>query len=164
MISKIKDGIGLKGCFRLRIRENDRVVSTSKWYENLIVDDGIEKYVARSFAGEAGSLQVSHVTIGTGGVPASNATAIPGEAIVSSRRGAVTKAFSQRANSTNTATQQFTATLASSDSFITAAANISNIGLVNSSTNGTIMAGQTYASSALATNQNVEITYQIRLN
>ncbi len=164
MISNVKDGMGLKGCFRINIREDGKIVGDSGWMENLIVDDGIELYVARSFAGVAGSLQVSHVTIGTGGVPASDATALPGESIVSSRRGAVTKAFTQRTNSTNTATQQFTATLASSDSFITAAANISNIGLVNANTAGTIMAGLTYASSALATNQNVEISYQIRMN
>jgi hypothetical protein len=59
---------------------------------------------------------------------------------------------------------QFAATLASSDSFVTSAANISNIGLFNSIANGTMMAGNTYTSSALATNQNVEMSYQIRIN
>ncbi len=164
-----KSAIGIKGFFRLNITEDTpegkkKIVGDSGWIENLVVNDGIEKFVCRTFAGVAGSLQVSHVTLGTGAAPASNATALPGEIVDASKRVSVTKAFTQRADSTNTATQQFTATFASSDSFLSAAANISNIGLVNSVTSGTIMAGNTYASSACATNQNVEVTYQIRVN
>ena len=164
MKNQTKDEVGLKGCFRLRIREDDKIVGDSGWLKNLVTNDGIEKFFAYSFAGSAGSLQVSHLSIGTGGVPASNDTALAGESIVSSRRGAVALAFTQRVDSTNTATMQFAATLASSDSFVTAAANISNIGLFNSSSAGTLMAGNTYTSSALATNQNVEMSYQIRIN
>jgi hypothetical protein len=160
------DTAGLKGCFRLRIREGSdgRVVGDSGWTTNLVTNDGIDKFFARCFAGSSGSLQVSHISIGTGGAPTSAATSLSGEQVVSSRRGSVSLAFSQRAASNGTATMQFAATLASSDSFITAAANISNIGLFNSSTSGTLMAGNTYTSSALATNQNVEVSYQIRIN
>ena len=164
MENQANDTVGLRGCFRLRIREDDKVVGDSGWLNNLVTNDGIEKFFASCFAGSAGSLQVSHLSIGTGGVPASDATTLPGETVDASLRAAVALAFTQRAASNGTATMQFAATLASSDSFLTLAANISNIGLFNSITNGTLMAGYTYNSSALATNQNVEMSYQIRIN
>ncbi len=159
-----KDSVKLKGCFRLHIKEGDKIVGDSGWVDNLVTNDGIEKFFCYSFGGSAGSLQVSHVSLGSGAVPASDATALPGEVLEASKRVAVTRNFTQRAASNGTATMQFTATFASSDSFISAAYNISNIGLLNSITSGTLMAGQTYTSSALATNQNVETTYQIRVN
>jgi hypothetical protein len=160
----VKDGVNLKGCFRLKIKEDDRVVGDSGWLENLVTNDGIDKFFARCFAGSTGSLQVSHISIGTGGAPASGDTSLTGESLEASKRAAVSLAFTQRAASNGTATMQFAATLASSDSFITIANNISNIGLFNSITNGTLMAGNTYTSSALATNQNIEMSYQIRIN
>jgi hypothetical protein len=163
-MGQANEGVSLKGCFRLNIREDGKVVGDSGWLDNLVTDDGIDKFFARCFAGSAGSLQVSHLSIGTGGSPSSADTALDGEIVEASERAAVSLAFTQRTNSTATATMQFAATLASSDSFITAAANISNIGLINSVTDGTMMAGNTYTSSNLATNQNVEMSYQIRIN
>ncbi len=164
MDNQAQDTVGLKGCFRLRIREDGKIVGDSGWMKNLVTNDGVDKFFARCFAGSTGSLQISHLSIGTGGTPASDATGLTGETVDASLRAAVALAFTQRAASTGTATMQFAATLASSDSFLTAAANISNIGLFNSITNGTLMAGNTYTSSALATNQNVEMSYQIRIN
>lgn len=164
MEKQTKEIVSLKGCFRLNIREDGKVVGDSGWLTNLVTNDGIFKFFASSFAGSAGSLQVSHLSIGTGGSPASDATSLTGEAVEASLRAAVALAFTQRAASNGTATMQFAATLASSDSFITAAVNISNIGLFNSIANGTMMAGNTYTSSALATNQNVEMSYQVRIN
>jgi hypothetical protein len=62
-------------------------------------------------------------------------------------------------------TAQFTATFASSASFLTAAADLSNIGLfAATTTNDTLFAGNTYASSSCNTNQNVNVTYQIRFS
>jgi hypothetical protein len=163
---KQADEVGLKGCFRLRIREGSdgKVVGDTGWMNNLVTNDGIDKFFARCFAGSSGSLQVSHLSIGTGGAPTSAQTSLTGEIVEASLRAAVALSFSQRAASNGTATMQFAATLASSDSFVTSAANISNIGLFNSIANGTMMAGNTYTSSALATNQNVEMSYQIRIN
>ena len=68
------------------------------------------------------------------------------------------------ANDSST-TAVFTATFASSESFVTAAYDISNIGLFNSNaTNNTLFAGNTYTSSSLNTNQNVNVTYEIRFS
>lgn len=164
MKNKVKESGSLKGFFRLNIKEDGKIVGDSGWLENLVTNDGIDKFVARSFAGSAGSLQVSHISIGTGGAPTSADTVLAGESLEASKRAAVSLAFTQRAASNGTATMQFAATLASSDNFITIANNISNIGLFNSVTSGTLMAGNTYTSSALATNQNIEMSYQIRIN
>ena len=158
------DGIKMRGFFRVAIEENGKVVGDSGFVENLITNDGIELFMARTFGAQAGSLQVGFVTLGTGAVPASNATALPGETLAASKRVAPTYAFTQRAASDGTATVQFTATFASSDSFLSAAANLNNIGLANLISQGTIMAGNTFASSSCNTNQNVNVTYQIRLN
>ncbi len=165
MESLVKEGAGVRGFFRLNIRENGKVVGDSGWIENLLTNVGISKFM-HGFSGTTGTLQVSHISIGTGGVPASDATTLPGEGLEASKRASVTGNLSStiRADSTNTSTMQFAATLASSDAFITIANNISNIGLFNSITDGSLMAGNVYASSALATNQNVEMSYQIRIN
>ena len=161
----VNEGAGVRGFFRLRIRENGKIVGQSDWFENIVTNVGIEKYI-HAFSGTTGTLQVSHISIGTGGAPASDATSLTGEVVVSSRRAAVAGSLSStnRAASNGTSTMQFAATLASSDSFVTAAASISNIGLFNSSSAGSLMAGNTYDSSALATNQNVEMSYQIRFS
>ena len=163
MESLVKDSAGVRGFFRLKIREDDKIVGDSGWFENLVTNVGVSKFL-HAFSGSSGTLQVSHVSVGTGAVPASDATTLPGEGLQASKRAAVSLASTIRAASNGTSTMQFAATLASSDSFITVANNISNIGLFNSITNGSLMAGNTYTSSALATNQNVEMSYQIRIN
>jgi hypothetical protein len=99
------------------------------------------------------------VALGTGAAPASNATALPGEISASTQRTGVTYA------NVASSTAQFTATFSSSDSFLAGASNLSNIGLFATTTVGdTIFAGNTYASSSCNTNQNVNITYQIRFS
>lgn len=159
----IKNEIGIRGFFRLKITEKGKVVGKTGWLENLMTNVGVEKFL-HAFSGTTGTLQVSHISVGTGGTPASDATTLPGEGLEASKRAAVSLASSLRAASNGTSTMQFAATLASADSFITIAQNISNIGLFNSVTSGSLMAGNTYASSALATNQNIEMSYQIQMN
>ena len=56
---------------------------------------------------------------------------------------------------------QFTGTFSSSNSFVTSTQNISNIGLFATSSGGTLFAGNTFASSSCATNQDVNCTYVI---
>lgn len=154
----LKDGIKLRGFFRVQITEDGKVIGDSGWRKNQVTNDGIDKYLCRNLGGSAGALSVSYVALGTGSAPASNATALDGEIMSSTQRGAVT--FSTVASRT----AQFTAAFASSNSFLSATANLSNVGLFNSSTAGTLFAGNTYTSSACATNQNVNVTYQIRFS
>ena len=158
---------GVRGFFRVNITEDDngveKIVGDSGWVQNMITNDGISKFLA-CFAGSADSLQAAYVTLGSGSAPASNSTSLPDEVLEASKRVAPTYAFSQRAASNGTCTYQWTATFASSDGFLGGTYNISNLGILNSITSGTLMAGNTYTSSSCATNQNVNVTYQIRMS
>lgn len=152
--------IKLQGFFRVQIEEDGRIVGDSGWKENQVTNDGILLYLATPLTGGA-AYPVTHMALGTGTAPASNGTSLNGEIThaTNSRKTVSTSIVSSR-------TAQFTAAFNSSDSFITASVNISNIGLFRTSTTaaGTILAGNTYTSSSLATNQNVNATYQIRFS
>lgn len=155
----------LKGFFRVNITEDvngkQKIVGDSGWKENQVTNLGIQDYLVDALLGNAGNKAVSHMALGTGAAPASNATALLGEIThaADSRKSVTTSIVASR-------TAQFTAAFNSVDSFVTAALNISNVGLFETSTTegGTVFAGNTYTSSSLATNQNVNVTYQIRFS
>jgi len=156
----ISDGAGVRGFFRVQIAESGRVVGDSGWKENQVTNLGINQYLVNWLLGDTGNgKSVTHMALGTGGAPASDATAITGEPAGSKRATVSTSVVSSR-------TAQFTAAFNSADSFLTATASISNIGLYNTSTTGagTLFAGNTFASSSVATNQSVNATYQIRIS
>ena len=148
-----KDSLRLRGFFRVQLTEDDKIVGDSGWKQNVITNDGFDQYLAKTLGGLSGSKQVSHMALGTGGAPATNATSLTGEV---QERASVTAA-----SSSNSKAVQFTATFSSADSFVTDTRNISNVGLFNSSASGTLFAGNTFASSSVATNQNVNATYVI---
>lgn len=153
----MKDSLKVKGVYRLQLEEDGKVVGDSGWHENQVVNLGFNQYLVSTLGAIAGSKQVTHIALGTGGAPAAGGTALTGEGAVE-KRAAVTAA-----TSSSSKTVRFTATFNSSDSFVTASKNISNIALFNTSaqTTGTMFAGNTYASSSVATNQNVNCTYDI---
>lgn len=150
------EGIKLRGFYRVQIEDPDKgIVGDSGWHENLITNDGFNNFMAKLLGAIAGSSQVTHMALGTGGAPIAADNVLAGEQSV---RAAVTAATSSTSKAV-----QFTATFASSVSFVTATKNISNVGLFATSTagGGTIFAGNTYASSSVATNQNVNASYSI---
>ena len=155
-----KQGIKIHGFTRVQIEENGKVIGDTGFQgPNQVTNLGFLNFLVKLIGASAGSSQVGFVAIGTGAAPASNATTLPGEVMSSTQRKAVTFA------TVGSTTAQFTATFSSSDSFLSAAANISNIGLFAASdTAATIFAGNTYASSSCDTNQNVNVTYQIRFS
>ena len=152
----VQEMTGIRGMFRVQISEpTGEIVGDSGWRENLIVNLGFNQYLVSTLGAIAGSKTISHAALGTGGAPAAGDTTLAGEQSV---RAAVTAATSSDSKTLN-----LVATFASAASFVTATKNISNIGLFNTSTaaGGTIFAGNTYASSNVATNQNVNVTYNI---
>ena len=155
-----KEGIKIHGFSRIQIEENGKIVGDSGWVgPNQITNLGFLNYLVKNLGQSSGSVQIGYVALGTGAAPASNGTTLPGEIMDSTQRKQVTFA------NVNSNTAQFTATFASSDSFLSAAANLSNIGLFNTtSTDDTIFAGNVYTSSSCDTNQNVNVTYQIRFS
>lgn len=150
-----QEGIKIRGFYRVHIEENGEIVGNSGWNENQVTNDGFNDYLCRLISASASSKQISYMAIGTGGAPAASDTALTGEQSV---RAAVTAATSSTSKSV-----VFTATFSSAASFVTASKNISNIGLFNTSTaaGGTLFAGNTFTSSACATNQNVNATYTL---
>jgi hypothetical protein len=155
-----KDGINVKGFFRLQIENPDgSVAGDSGWIQNQVTNLGFKLFLCDNIGKSAGSKQIAYVALGTGTAPGAAHTTLDGEIMASTKRGAVTYA-----NDSST-TAQFTATFASSDSFVTKSYNISNIGLfATTATNETLFAGNTYTSSSLNTNQNVNVSYEIRFS
>lgn len=147
------DGIKVKGSYRLFIAEDGEIIGDSGWLENQVTNDGFDQFLAKALGAIAGSKQVSHMALGTGGAPAAAATSLTGEVV---KRAAVTAASSSSSKAV-----RFTATFDSAASFVTDTRNISNVGLFNSSATGTLFAGNTFASSSVATNQSVYATYDI---
>ena len=147
----------VKGFFRVQITEDGKgVVGDSGWRENQVTNLGIQDYVVDWLVGDTDNgKSITHLALGSGTAPASNGTALEGEAV---KRQAVTTSI------VDSRTAQFTGQFASDNSFVTNTQNISNVGLFNTSAAGTIFAGNTYASSSCATNQNVNVTYQIRFS
>lgn len=154
-MKKAKEGVKVVGMFRLNITEDGKIVGDSGWKKNQVTNLGFNQYLVSALGSIAGSKYVSHVALGTGGAPAASDTSLAGEQSV---RASVTAATSSASK-----TVRFTATFDSAVSFVTASKNISNIGLFNTSTaaGGTLFAGNTFTSSAVATNQNVNATYDI---
>lgn len=153
------EGIKLRGFYRVHIEDPDgSIVGDSGWHENQVVNLGVNDYLAQLLGNMAGSKQVTHVALGTGTAPGAAATTLDGELDQTSSRAGVTAA-----TSATSMKARFTATFASQSSFVSATMSIANIGLFHQSnvTAGTLMAGNTYASSTCATNQNVNVTYDI---
>jgi len=154
----------IKGMFRVQLTEDGKIVGDSGWKNNQITNDGFNSYLVNQLGTSLTGSKISHVALGTGGAPASNATTLTGE-VSTNGSGSVVRAAVTAATSSTSKTLRNTATFSSANSFITATANISNIGLFGVSgpttASGTLFAGNTYTSSALATNQNVNVTYDI---
>ena len=147
------DGVKVRGMFRVQIDENGEIKGDSGWHENQVVNLGFNQYLVMSLGSIAGSKYITHAALGTGGAPIAADTSLAGEVVV---RAAITAA-----TSSSSKTLRLTATFASSNSFVTDTRNISNVGLFNTSSGGTLFAGNTYASSSCATNQNVNATYDL---
>lgn len=154
-LETLQERIPLHGFFRVNIvnpgkGEPDEIVGDSGWVQNQVTNEGFRCFMARLLGALAGSSQITHAAIGTGGAPAASDTTLAGEQSV---RAAITAA-----TSSNSKAVIFTATFDSTASFVTATKNISNIGLGATSTASaaTIFAGAAYTSSACATNQNVK--------
>lgn len=160
-MSKTQDFGKLKGMFRLQIEEDGNIVGDSGWHENLITNLGFNNIVNQLGTSLTGS-KISHAALGTGGAPAATDTTQAGE-VSTNGSGSVVRAALTAATSSTSKTLRNTATFSSANSFVTASANISNIGLWQTSgpttASGTLMAGNTFTSSTVATNQNVNATY-----
>ena len=150
------DGLAIHGFFRLQIEEQDgEIVGDSGWCENTITNDGKLHYIVRALASSAGSKYLAYAALGEGTEPGAAATALESE-VVGTQGSQIRDAMTLESNGSTSL--RCTGTFASADSFVTATESIANIGLFQSSTGGTIFAGNTFASSSCAVNQAVNYT------
>jgi hypothetical protein len=159
-----QDSTKIVGMFRLQIDEGGKIVGDSGWKKNIITNLGFNEYLVKSLGTSLTGVKVSHAALGTGGTPGAADTSLSGE-VSTNGSGSVVRAAVTAASSSGSKTLRNTATFSSANSFVTASASISNIGLFNVSgpttASGSLFAGNTYTSSSLATNQNVNVTYDI---
>jgi hypothetical protein len=158
------DGMSIKGFFRMTIEEGGRIVGDTGYFPNQVGNVGIEQYAAYGIGASAGSKQLAYFALGSGGSMATDGTTIPSEVLQASKRASISaKSFSSRTVSNGSASLYLYGQFASADSFVNNSYNISNIGIGNSISGGTLFCVQTYNSSQVSTNQNVNVTYQIQI-
>lgn len=152
-----KSSITLRGFYRVKLGEDKNgkteVIGDSGWNENAVMDLGFQDYICALMGSVAGQKVLDQMAVGTGGTPNVTDTALPGHMMRQ------TAGFATVASKTLRATLA----IASSDHPGTSS-NISNIALLNSATGttGSIMCGNTFASSQWATNQGLSATYELQ--
>lgn len=162
---KAKESVKLRGYFHLQIEDGvtGEIVGDSGRLPNLITNSGYLNILNVLGTTLTGS-QIAYGNVGSGGAPIATDNVLAGEVGVTGAN-SVKRQVLTAATSSSSKTLRFTFTMASANSFETASNNISNVGLFSTSgpvsTSGSLMAGNTYTSSALATNQNVNVTYDL---
>ncbi len=150
----MRGAIKVRGFYHLQILDSGgKIVGDSGRIGNAITNLGWNQYLVSLLGAIAGSKQIGFAALGTGTQPGAADTTLQGEV---EARTAVTAA-----TSSSSKVLRFTFTFGSAGSFVTNTQNISNCGLFASSAGGTIFAGGTVASSAVATNEIVSGTYDI---
>ena len=146
-----KRKIGVKGFARLQImdKKSKKIVGDSGWFENQITNYGLNSCICAAPIGAA-SVQAAGLLLGSGTNPASDAVALP------SSNTDYYSAFGQ-----SSVIDSLTARMTQSFDGALGAATIANIGVFAASS-GSLLAGKTFASSALATTQSVNCSYEWR--
>jgi hypothetical protein len=155
MARRKKDNIecvGVRGFFRLNIvdKKTKKIVGDSGWVRNQITNYGLNSCIVALPLKCANSLQATGMMLGSGTNPASNATAL--DASNTDYWGSFLQS-TVISSLTARATCSFDGTLG--------AATLANIGIYAAST-GTLIAGKTFASSAITTDQDINATYELR--
>jgi hypothetical protein len=164
MDDKAISGIGVAGFSRLKIIDHNqktgakKVVGDSGWCKNLVTNLGFQHYILESMGTIAGSSAVESFALGEGTAPGAAATSLQSELTDGDCR------FNLTPSVVSSKTLQMVGTLASG--VITTTHDIKNIGVFAVSTTelGSILCGNTYATSNLQTNQSVNVTYQLRFS
>jgi len=156
----MKDGMKIKGCFRIRLGEDGPdgvpvIVGDSGWQENMVVNLGVQDYLLDWLCGgtDSAGKRVDTIIIGTGGSVASDATMIGGSTVQSQ----IAAGTSFIASRTFQITNDWT-----SGEHPGGTPNVSNAALKDGTAANTIFCGNTFASSTWNNNQGLSITYQVQ--
>jgi len=150
MARKKHDNCAIKGFFRVQIRDKatGKIVGDSGYIQNQITNYGMEKCFVGGPAGTADTVQIVGAMLGSGAEPAATATSLDGSN---------TDYYSTVAETINNSTQ---AAFSQTFDGTLGAATIANVGLFAAST-GSLICGQTYTASTVATTQDVNLTYNL---
>lgn len=161
-MSKAADTLKVRGFFRLNIVDHaedgsTKVVSDSGWRKNLVTNLGFQHYIIETMGAISGSSVVSYFALGLGTAPGATGTSLESELT-----DAAGCRFTMTPSVVSSKTLQMLGTLASN--IVTANRTIQNVGVfaVSTTAAGSILCGNTYATSQLQTNQSVNVTYQLR--
>jgi hypothetical protein len=147
--------VTLSGFARVKVAENGKIIGDSGWFKNLITDYGLDDCIGQGIVG--GGTVVSALALGEGTAPASDdgTVALDGEIESSTKRQAHTGGV---VSDSDGVTIQFLASFSSDDRAATY--DIANIGLMSNTSGTGMMAGQTFASTNVDTNQDVYASYE----
>ena len=149
--SGTKSKLVVRGFIRGQLVENGRVVGDSGWVQNKLTNDGLTD-LARLAGAVAGSYAVGYAQLGT-----------QTDAVDMSQTdlsGGVNSFIALNLATSGTCTLTCTASFSSSD--LAASCEVGAAGLFKTNSAGSMFAMQTFATSAWATNQDFNLTYQIR--
>lgn len=146
-------GIVIKGFLRVQLldKKTGKIIGDSGYVQNKATNEGLTNF-ARFIAAQAGSYVVGYAAIGTQ-TAAVNVT----QTDVIGRENAF-KAVNVSTSGTCTAT--FTCSYDGSNN--SAAINVGAAGLFKTDSAGSMVACQTFTTSNFSTNQNMNLTYQLR--
>jgi len=155
----MKDVIKVHGFSRVRLGHRDKkgklfIDGDSGWCgPNQVVNLGFQDYLCALLGAVGGSKQISHMALGTGTAPGVADTSLQGE----TKR--LTCGNATVASKTMRSTQNF-----ASGDHPSGTPALRNIGLFNTSSGGTLMCGNTFATSSWQSNQGVSCTYELRFS
>lgn len=147
--------VGVRGFFHTQLvdKKSGRIVGDSGWLENTVTNFGLNG-IAGASIGAAGSSRANYLAIGTG-TDAINATATD----LTGRE----NVFNTLSPSTiATGTARATASFDGSDN--SATLTIGEIGLFNTNSAGSFLAGNTFTTSQMTTDQTLNATYELRFS
>lgn len=149
----------VRGFFRGQLvnSETGKIEGDSGWVENAVTNTGLIS-LAAFMAGQAGSYRVSHMAVGEQ-TQAFNVTQTDLISRISDTH-ASSGFLSVSPSTSGTATATFTCQMAST--IISASHTLGAVGLYYTSSAGSFIAGQTFATSQWNTNQDFNVTYQLR--
>ena len=158
-LEPVQNSLTAKGFFDLEIVDPDGTIAGKvERVPNLVTRHGFQ-HIGLLVGTALTGTQFGWVNVGEGAAPATNATSLPTE--VSGVGGVVIRATPTASTQAGSVTLRFLATMASANSFVTATENVSNVGIFNHSSGSSCVAGAAYTSSSCATNQAINITYDL---
>lgn len=154
---EVADGIKVRGFFRMQLvnKETGEIEGDSGWCPNTVTNFGLNNACAGTIIGESNSVQALSAVLAT------QSTAVDATQI--SLVGTENAVVDLTPSTVATGTARVTASFDGTDN--SATLTIGSVGLhSNSQASNSMIAGQTYTTSQFATNQDLNMTYELQFS